>query len=155
MYFDNETIQHGGVVIGLGGVARHPYRYSPKESPGYMNRLKVIQNVSAITGASLMTKRGVFEEVGGFDERLEVAFNDIDLCLKMREKGYLLIWTPYAELYHHEARTRGYDDTRKNRGRAGREIRYFRKKWKRVLEKGYPYYNPNLTLEKEDFSIKI
>ena len=120
-----------------------------------MNRLKVIHNLSAVTGASHMTKRCVFEQAGGVDERLAFAFNDIDLCLKMREEGYLVIWTPYAELYHHESRTRGYEDTPEKQERFRREIEYFRSKWKHVLEKGDPYYNPNLTLDKEDFSIRI
>ncbi len=155
LYYDNETIQHGGVVLGLGGIAGHPYRYFPKNSFGYMNRLKAIHNLSAVTGACLMTKRRVFEEVGGFDERFAFAFNDIDLCLKMREKGYLVIWTPYAELYHYESKTRGHEDTPEKQERFRREIEYFRSKWKHVLKKGDPYYNPNLTLDREDFSIKI
>jgi len=155
LYFDNDEIQHAGVVIGLGGVAGHPYRYFPKYSSGYMNRLKVIHNLSAVTGASLMTKRSVFEQVGGFDEKLAFAFNDIDLCLKMREEGYLVVWTPYAELYHHESKTRGYEDTPDKQERFRHEIEYFRSKWKHVLEKGDPYYNPNLALDKEDFSIRI
>jgi GT2 family glycosyltransferase len=120
-----------------------------------MNRLKVIHNLSAVTGASLMTKRSVFEQVGGFDEKLAFAFNDIDLCLKMREEGYLVVWTPYAELYHHESKTRGYEDTPDKQERFRHEIEYFRSKWKHVLEKGDPYYNPNLALDKEDFSIRI
>ena len=155
LYYDNDEIQHAGVVIGVTGIAGHSYRYSHKRSSGYMNRLKVIHNLSAVTGASLMTKRCVFEQVGGFDERLAFAFNDIDLCLKMREEGYLVIWTPYAELYHHESKTRGYEDTLEKQERFRHEIEYFRSRWKHVLEKGDPYYNPNLTLDKEDFSIRI
>jgi GT2 family glycosyltransferase len=155
LYYGNDSIQHAGVVIGLGGVANHPYRCFSKKSFGYMNRLKAIHNLSAVTGACLMTKRDIFEQVGGFDERFAFAFNDIDLCLKMREEGYLVVWTPYAELYHHESKTRGCDDTPEKKERIRREIEYFGSKWKRILEKGDPYYNPNLTLDKEDFSIKI
>jgi GT2 family glycosyltransferase len=155
LYFGNNSIQHAGVVIGVGGVAGHPHRYFRKNSFGYMNRLKIVHNLSAVTAACLMTRRGVFEQVGGFDERFAFAFNDVDLCLKMREKGYLVIWTPYAELYHYESKTRGNEDTREKRSRFRGEIEYFRGKWKSVLEKGDPYYNPNLTLDREDFSIKI
>jgi O-antigen biosynthesis protein len=103
----------------------------------------------------LMTRKSVFEQVGGFDERLAFAFNDIDLCLKMREEGYLVVWTPYAELYHHESIKRGHEDIPEEQERFRHEIEYFRSKWKHVLEKGDPYYNPNLTLDKEDFSIRI
>jgi GT2 family glycosyltransferase len=155
LYFGNNSIQHAGVIIGLGGVAGHPYRYSHKNSFGYMNRLKIIHNLSAVTGACLMTKRNIFEQVGRFDENLAVAFNDIDLCLKMREKGYFVIWTPYTELYHYESITRGGEDTPEKQERMEREVKYFESKWKHALEEGDPYYNPNLALDRDDFSIKI
>ncbi len=155
LYYGDDTIQHAGVVIGLGGGAGHSHRYARKNSFGYMNRLKVIHNLSAVAGACLMTRRSVFEQVGGFDESLAFDYNDIDLCLRMRKKGYLVIWTPYAELYHFESKTRGFEDIRGKGSRLRREIKYFRGKWKHVLGKGDPYYNPNLNLDREDFSIKI
>jgi len=156
LYYPDNTIQHAGVVVGLGGVAGHSHKYFPREHSGYYGRLISVQNLSAVTGACMMVKRRVFEEVGGFDEEFPVAFNDIDFCLKVREKGYLIVWTPYAELYHYESKTRGYEDTPEKQERFRREIERFQKKWKHFLEKGDPYYNPNLSLEGEgkDFTIK-
>lgn len=155
LYYPNDTIQHAGVIVGIAGFAGHPHKHFQRNAFGYMGRAKLVQNLSAVTAACLMTKKSVFEQVGGFDERLAFSFNDVDLCLKMREEGYLVIWTPYAELYHHDSKTRGYEDTPEKQERFRCEIEYFRSKWKHVLEKGDPYYNPNLTLDKEDFSIKI
>ena len=154
LYYPDGTIQHGGVIIGIGGVAGHSHKYFPKDHPGYFGRLISVQNLSAVTGACMMVKRSVFEEVKGFDEGYPLAFNDVDFCLKVREKGYLIVWTPFAELYHHESKTRGYEDTPEKQERFRREIERFKEKWGHVLEKGDPYYNPNLTLEREDFSIK-
>lgn len=111
--------------------------------------------MSPVTGACMFVRRGVFEEVGGFDEGYPFAFNDIDLCMKIRGKGYLIIWTPYAELYHYENKSRGHEDTPEKLERFRKEIELFKQKWGHILEKGDPYYNPNLTLEREDFSIKI
>jgi len=102
-----------------------------------------------------MMRKDVFNEVEGFDEGYPLAFNDVDICLKVREKGYLVVWTSYAELYHYESKSRGYDDTPEKQERFKKEIELFKKKWGHILEKGDPYYNPNLTLEKWDFSIKI
>ena len=103
----------------------------------------------------MMMRKSVFEEVGGFDENMPFAFGDVDLCLRLREKGYLIVYTPFAQLYHHESLTRGYEDTLKKQARFKSEIEYFKKRWGHLLKKGDPYYNPNLTLEKEDFSIRI
>lgn len=155
LYYPDGKIQHGGVILGIGGVAGHSHKYFFKDSFGYKGRLKIIHNLSAVTGACLMTRKEVFEEVGGFEEEFAMAFNDVDLCLKMRQKGYYIVWTPYAELYHHESKTRGYDDTHEKKERFRREVWLFQRKWKDVLAKGDPYYNPNLTLDREDFSIKI
>jgi cellulose synthase/poly-beta-1,6-N-acetylglucosamine synthase-like glycosyltransferase len=111
--------------------------------------------MSAVTAACMMMRKEIFEEVGGFDESFSHAFNDIDLCMKIRQKGYLIVWTPYAELCHHESKSRGYEDTPEKQQRFGKEIEFFQKKWGDMLAKGDPYYNPNLTLDKEDFSIRI
>jgi GT2 family glycosyltransferase len=102
-----------------------------------------------------MTKKTIFEEIGGFDENYSHAFNDVDFCLKIRERGYLIVYTPYAELYHHESLSRGYEDTPEKQERFKKEIEYFQRKWKEVLAKGDPYYNSNLTLDREDFSIRV
>ena len=154
LYFPDNSVQHGSVIIGINGVAGHAHRNFPHDSPGYFGRLKIIQNVSAVTAACLMIRKEVFNEVNGFDEDYAVSFNDIDFCMKIRKKGYLIVWTPYAELYHHELKTRGTEDTCEKKEREKREIELFRRKWKDILEEGDPYYNPNLRLDKEDFSLK-
>ncbi len=155
LLYPNDTIQHAGVILGIGGVANHSHLGFPRASHGYFGRISVIQNLSAVTGACLMMRRKVFDEVGGFDERLSHAFNDVDLCLKIRDKGYRIIYTPYAELYHHESASRGYEDTEEKKTRFWKEVDMMLNKWKHVFESGDPYYNPHLTLEKKDFSIKI
>ena len=154
LYYPDKTIQHAGVIIGIGGIAGHSHKYFTKISNGYVGRLQIVQNLSAVTGACLMMRREVFEEAKGFDEEFLLALNDVDLCLKIREMGYLVVWTPYSELYHYESKTRGHNDTPAKKELYEREVRLFQKKWKGFLEKGDPYYSPNLTLEKEDFSIK-
>jgi GT2 family glycosyltransferase/predicted nucleic acid-binding Zn-ribbon protein len=153
LYYQNDTIQHGGVIVGLGGVAGHAHKCFPRSSWGYFKRLMLPQNVSAVTAACLMTKRKVFDDVGGFDPSFRLAFGDIDLCLKISEKGYLVVWTPYSELYHHESLTRGYEDTEEKKERFGKEVALFRQKWSAILERGDDYYNPNLTLDAENFDI--
>jgi len=154
LYYPDNTIQHAGVIIGFGGVADHPHKKSPRSSNGYMGRINIIQNLSAVTAACLMFRRKVFEEVGGFDERLSHAFNDVDLCLKIREKGYLIVYTPYAELYHHEFASRGHEDTPEKMARYNKEIRIMKTKWKYFFEEGDPYYNPNLSNYEPYFSIR-
>jgi GT2 family glycosyltransferase len=155
LYYPDNTIQHAGVVIGMLSIAGHGHRYFPGDSPGYFGRLKIIQNVSAVSGACLMTRKNVFNKVLGFDERFRMDFNDIDLCLKIREKGFLIVWTPFTELYHIEMKTRGFHDTALKQKNCKREIELFQKKWQHILKQGDPYYNPNLTLEREDFSLKF
>ncbi len=155
LYYRDGTVQHAGVILGAGGQVLHPHRFFSSEAFGYRARLKIVQDVSAVTGACLMMRKEVFEEIGGFDEGYEISFGDIDLCLKIREKGYLVLWTPIAELYHQELKTRGYDDTAEKRERVKREEVLFLAKWNNVLEKGDPYYSPNLTQDKEDYSIRI
>ena len=119
-----------------------------------MSRMTLAQNLSAVTAASMMVRTSVFHSVGGFDESLPVAFNDVDLCMKIRRAGYLIVFTPYAEAYHHESKSRGAEDTPQKRARFSGEIARFREKWGSVLDAGDPYYNPNLTLLYEDFRLK-
>ncbi len=154
LYFPDGTIQHGGVILGIGDVAGHSHKGLSGDFAGYGGRLKVIQNVSAVTAACLMMRHDVFNEISGFDEDYILSFGDIDLCLKLREKGYLIVWTPYAELYHYESKTRGYEDTPEKEKRFFREVELFHKKWKFVMKKGDPYYNRNLTPDREDFSLR-
>jgi len=155
LYYPDDTIQHAGVILGIGGIAGHSHRYFSKYSFGYFRKLGIVQNLSAVTGACLMMRKGVFNEVEGFDERYPLALSDVDICLKARERGYLVVFTPFAELYHYENKTRGYEDTPEKKERNNKEIELFRKKWGYILEKGDPYYNTNLTLDREDFSIRI
>ena len=155
LYYPDETIQHGGVIIGLRGIAGHPFRLFPLNHAGYMGRLWIIQNLNAVTAACIMMRKNVFNSVEGFDDRYELAFNDVDLCLKIRQQNYLIVWTPYAELYHYESKTRGDDNTPEKKARFEGEKMLFQLKWKDILEQGDGYYNPNLTKEREDFSIRI
>ena len=148
LVFPNNTIQHAGTVLGLGGVAGHSHKHLPSESNGYFGALNTIRNYSAVTAACLLIKKKLFEEVGGFDEiHLSVAFNDVDLCLKLKEKGYLIVYTPFAVLYHYESTSRGYDLNPS-------EILAIKNKWGKILLSD-PYYNPNLSLDSEDFRIDI
>ncbi len=150
LYYENNTIQHGGIILGIGGVAGHAHKYFNKEEDGYFGKLKLIQNYSAVTGALMSVRREIFEEVGGFEEELAVAFNDVDFCLKVLDKGYRNLWTPYAEAFHYESVSRGAEDSPEKIKRFNKEVEYMKKKWNLLNDK---YYNHNLTLEKEDFSI--
>jgi len=154
LYYPDNTVQHAGVILGMGGIAAHIHANFNRRDYGYMCRLIAVQNMSAVTAACIMMKKAVFEEVGGFDENYPLVFGDVDLCLKVREKGYLNIWTNYAELYHSESKTRGYENTREKKQRFSKEVEYFKSKWSEQLAKGDPYYNPNFTLEKADYSIR-
>lgn len=153
LYYPDGTIQHGGVILGIKGVAGHSHKHFSRHDPGYFFRLKITQNLSAMTGACLMMRREVFRQAGGFDEKYQLAFGDVDLCLKVRKHHRLVVWTPYAELVHHESKSRGYEDTAEKQTRFKAEIDYFQKKWRQELGQGDPYYSPNLTLQHEDFSI--
>ncbi len=154
LYYDDDTIQHAGVILGIGGVAGHSHKNYKKNDHGYFSRLKVIQNYSAVTGACLVVRKILFEEVAGLNEEyLSVAFNDVDFCLKLQEKGYRTLWTPYVELYHHESITRGEEDDMIKRARFNAEVNYMKKRWGERLQKD-SYYNKNLTLMHENFSIK-
>ncbi len=153
LYYPSETIQHAGVIVGLGGVAGHAHKGQVRGTPGYFWRATLIQNFTAVTAACMVLRRGVFEEVRGFDEdNLAVAFNDVDLCLRIRERGYLVVWTPYAELYHVESASRGPDNTLTRLPRFSREVTYMQRRWGAKLIND-PYYNPNLTLESENFAL--
>ncbi len=154
LYYPDNTIQHGGIIIGIGGAAGHSHKLYKGEDYGYCARLAVIQNLSAVTGACLMMRKNLFQELGGFDENYKLSFNDVDLCLKIRSKGYLIVWTPFAELYHHESKTRGYEDTQEKVERFESERALLSQRWAEILNNGDPYYNINLTLVKEDFSLK-
>ncbi|MDO5416884.1 MAG: glycosyltransferase [Lachnospiraceae bacterium] len=154
LYYPDDTVQHAGVILGIGGVAGHSHKYFPRNHVGYSYRLTLAQNLSAVTAASMMIPTAVYKEVGGLDEAYQVAFNDVDLCMKIRRAGYLIVFTPYAEAYHYESKSRGREDTREKQTRAMGEINRFRERWKKELQKGDPYYNPNLTLTKEDFSLR-
>lgn len=159
LYPDN-TIQHTGIILGISGekavlgIAGHSHKRFLNGAHGHFNRPHSIQNISAVTGACMMIRKEVFDEVGGFDEKLSFAFNDVDLCLKIREKGHLIVYTPYAELYHYESKSRGYENTPEKIKRFSGEFKYMREKWGKTIDKGDPYYNPNLSLEFEDFRIK-
>ena len=156
LYYPDGTIQHAGVVLGLGAhrTAGHSHYRVPKQNLGYMGRLCYAQNVSAVTGACLLVKKSLYEEVGGLDEGFEISLNDVDFCLKLREKGLLNVWTPFAELYHYESVSRGADDQGEKAERYNRESERFRQKWKKVLAAGDPYYNPNFSLDRSDFSLR-
>ena len=154
LLYPDDTIQHAGVVIGIGGVAGHSHKYYSVNSSGYFNQLLTINNYSAVTAACLMCKRDVFKDVGGFEEKLSVAFNDVDLCLKIVTKGYRNIYLPHVKLYHYESKSRGYESTPEKQARFNKEIEYMQSKWKEFIEND-PCYSPNLTKVHEDYSIKI
>jgi GT2 family glycosyltransferase len=146
LLYPNDTVQHAGVVLGVGGIADHAFRHFPADAPGVSRQLQVTRNYSSVTGACLLTRREVFEEIGGFDEeQLPVTFNDVDLCLKMRRAGYLIVYTPFAKLYHHESASR-------RRSVEALETEVIRERWPEYLERD-PYYNPNLSRERADFSL--
>ena len=154
LYYEDDTIQHAGVVIGFGGIAGHCFVQQKRGTTGYCHRIICAQDYSAVTAACMMVKKSAFDAVGGLSEELAVAFNDIDFCMKLRKAGYLIVYNPYAELYHYESKSRGLEDTPEKVARFNKEIATFEKKWPEILENGDPYYNPNLTLKSQDFSLK-
>jgi GT2 family glycosyltransferase len=153
LYPDN-TVQHAGVILGIGGIAGHSHKNFARDEFGYASRLQLAQNLTAVSAACLLVSADKFWEVDGFDEGYAVAFNDVDLCMKMRTAGYLNIYTPFAELYHHESKSRGYEDTPEKQTRFSNEIARFATRWEGELAAGDPYYNPHLTLVHEDFSLR-
>lgn len=157
LYYGDKTIQHAGVVIGLGAhrTAGHVHYRQKRENLGYMGRLCYAQNMTAVTGACLMVKKALYEEAGGLDESFAVSLNDVDFCLKLRSMGYLNVFTPFAELYHFESISRGLDDKGASAERYNDESARFRKKWEKELDAGDPYFNPNFSLDKPDFSLRV
>lgn len=154
LYYPDDTIQHAGLGLGLLTLAGHLHRNFDRWAPGYMGRLTYTQNLSGVTAACVMVRRDVWDQIGGLDESFEVAFNDVDMCMRIREKGYLIVWTPFAELYHYESKSRGLDEKPEARARFVGEVQRFQTRWAKELAAGDPYYNPNLTLDKEDFSLR-
>ncbi len=157
LYYGDKTIQHAGVVIGLGAhrTAGHVHYKQHRQNLGYMGRLCYAQDVTAVTGACLLVKKSLYLAVGGLEEEFAVSLNDVDFCLKLREKGLLNVFTPFAELYHYESASRGLDTEGERARRYDRESEAFRQKWKAALEAGDPYFNPNFSLDRSDFSLKI
>lgn len=154
LYYPDDTIQHAGVVLGLGGIAGHIMCRASREDPGYFGRMISVQEISAVTAACMMVKKSDFDAVGGLDETFQVAFNDIDLCMKFRAAGKKIIFTPYAELYHYESKSRGLEDTPEKQFRFDKEVKRFQEKWAQQLEMGDPYYSPNLSVTEGDCSLR-
>ena len=154
LFYPDKTIQHAGIIIGIGGVAGHAFRNLPMNTHGYFSKDSTIQNLSAVTAACIMTKKSIYEEVGYMDEGFKVAFNDVDFCLKIREANKLIVYNPFAKLWHYESKSRGYEDTQEKRERFKGEIDRFNEKWGDFLKKGDPYYNINLRLDNDQYAIK-
>ncbi len=154
LLYEDGSIQHAGVVLGFGGTAGHAFIGKQRFDTGYMGRILCAQDYSAVTAACMMVKRSVFEAVGGFTEELGVAFNDIDFCLKVRAMGKLVVYNPYAELFHYESKSRGLEDSPEKVERFNREIELLLSRWRTVIEDGDIYYNRNLTLDNSDFSLR-
>jgi len=154
LYYPDDSIQHGGVIILSDGLPAHIYKGKSKSESDKFLQLNLPQNYSAVTGACMMMRKSIFIEMNGFDPAFQLAFGDIDLCLRIQEKGYRNVWTPYAQLYHFESKTRGYEDTPEKIERFTFEKMVIKKKWDAKFEKGDPYFNPNLTLNSGDCSIE-
>ncbi len=158
LYYPDDTIQHAGVVIGIGarsgGVAGSMFAGMKRRFSGYMHKARLMQDLSAVTAACMLVKRSVFEAAGGFDEKLAVAFNDVDLCLRIREAGYLIVYDPYAELYHYESKSRGSEDTKEKVRRFQGELEHMRSRHTDILRHGDPYYNKNLSLSHWNYSLR-
>ncbi len=154
LFYDDDTVQHAGVILGFGSIAGHCFVQQPRSNSGYQHRIISAQNYSAVTAACMMVDKKVFEEVGGLSEELAVAFNDIDFCLKVGAAGYRIVYNPYVELYHYESKSRGLEDTPEKLARFQKEIETLESRWPEAFAKTDPYYNPNLTLRSQDFSLK-
>ena len=153
LFFKDNTVQHAGIVLGFGGFAGHVFSGRKKKDNGFMLRARIAGNYSAVTGACLMVSKKHYFEVGGLNEELAVALNDVDFCLKLREKGYVNVFTPFAQWYHFESKSRGYEDTPEKKERFGKEIAVFRRRWGSVVDAGDPYYNPNFSVDREPFTL--
>ena len=154
LYYPDGTIQHAGVIVGLGGIAGHAFLNMPGNRSGYLHKASIQMDYSAVTAACMMMKRSVFEALGGFEEELSVAFNDVDLCLRTVEAGYLVVYNPHVELIHYESKSRGAEDSKEKVRRFQGEIEFMRSRWIHLLKKGDPYYNENLTLSKWNYSLR-
>jgi len=154
LLYEDDTIQHAGVVMRIGGVAGHSHRFYERDAPGYFHVIKTINNYSAVTAACLMVRREIWDRMGGLDEQLTVAFNDVDFCLRVREAGYRNVYVPHAELYHYESKSRGYDDTPLKIARSIGEQQFMQARWN-VASTDDPYYSPHLSLTSEDYSIRV
>ena len=155
LYYPDNRIQSAGIVIGMGGVAGSMFTDLPGGRSGYMHKASIMQDMSAVTAACMLVKKEAYEAAGGFTEELGVAFNDVDFCLKIGQKGYRVVYDPFAELYHDESRTRGAEDTPEKARRFQNEIEYFRSHWTDILKEGDPLYNPNLSLKKWSYSLRV
>jgi O-antigen biosynthesis protein len=154
LYYPSDKVQHAGIIVGIGGVAENAFKNARRGDFGYMSRLSIAQNLSAVTAACLLVSRKAYEQVGGLDEGFEVAFNDVDFCMQLRKAGYLNVFTPYAQLYHYESESRGAENTPEKRKRFQGEIARFQTRWQAEMSAGDPYYNPNLSLRSTDFRPK-
>lgn len=154
LLYADDTIQHAGVILGFGGTAGHAFIGKSRYDTGYFSRILCAQDYSAVTAACMMTKREAFETVGGMTEELAVAFNDVDYCLKVRKHGWLVVYDPYAEMHHYESKSRGYEDSPEKVERFNGEVEILLSRWRDQIEQGDPYYNPNLTLDNSDFSLR-
>ena len=153
LWYPDDRLQHGGVILGIGGVAGHSHKYLGKNDVSYFNRANLIQEFSAVTAACMLVQKKIFVEAGGFDEKnLSIAFNDVDLCLKIKTLGYRIVWTPFAELYHHESISRGNDFDPDKIERFMKENDFMLEKWGKLIGND-PAYSPNLTLESENFGL--
>ena len=154
LYYQDDTIQHAGIVLGIGGVAGSMFTGMKRERSGYLHKAALMQDLSAVTAACMMMDRQVFAGVGGFEEKLSVAFNDVDLCLRVNQAGYYVVYDPYAELYHFESKTRGTEDSKEKVRRFQNEIEFLRTRWEGLLKEGDPFYNKNLSLSKWNYSLR-
>jgi len=154
LFYPDNTIQHAGIIIGIGGVAGHVFKNLPKGLHGYFSKDAMIQNLSSVTAACIMTPKSIYDEVGYMDENFKVAFNDVDFCLKIRELGKLVIYNPYVQFIHYESKSRGFEDTPEKIKRFQGEIDRFQEKWKKLLKNGDPYYNINFRLDNDQYEIK-
>lgn len=153
LYFPNNQIQHAGDLVGIAGIANHAHSFLDRNAVGYCQRAIVAQELSAVTAACLITWKSIYQQLGGLDaEHLTVAFNDVDYCLRVRQAGYRIVWTPHAELYHHESVSRGKDTSPEKKRRAQHEVKTMRKRWCSALH-GDAFYNANLSHERPDFSL--
>ena len=153
LLYEDDTVQHAGVVVGFGGYAGHVNTGIGRDDYGYMVRAVINCNYSAVTAACMMTRKSLFLEAGGFDEQFVVACNDVDYCLQLGKMNKLIVYNAYAEWYHYESKSRGYEDTPEKLARFESEVNKFQKKWPEILEKGDPYYNPNFPVTQAPFTL--